>query len=37
MGHAMLFTNAGHITLLIVAVLETMGVLMLMKMLKVDV
>ena len=37
MGHALLFTNAGHISLLIVAVLETLGVLMLMKMLKVDV
>ncbi len=37
MGHALLFTNAGHVSLLIVAVLETLGVLMLMKMLKVDV
>jgi len=37
MGHALLFTNAGHISLLIVGVLETLGVLMLMKMLKVDV
>jgi tight adherence protein B len=37
MGHALLFTGAGHISLLIVAVLETLGVLMLMKMLKVDV
>ena len=32
-----LFTNAGHISLVIVGVLETLGVLMLMKMLKVDV
>jgi len=37
MGHALLFTGAGHVTLFIVAVLETLGVLMLMKMLKVDV
>jgi tight adherence protein B len=37
MGHALLYTNAGHISLLIVAVLETLGVLMLMKMLKIDV
>ena len=37
MGHALLFTNAGHVALLIVAILETLGVLMLMKMLKVDV
>ena len=37
MGHALLFTTPGHISLLIVAVLETCGVLWLMKMLKVEV
>lgn len=37
MGHALFFTFAGHIALGIVAVLETLGVLTLLKMLKVDV
>lgn len=37
MGHALLFTTPGHISLMIVAVLETCGVLWLMKMLKVEV
>ncbi len=37
MGHALLFTTPGHIALVLVAVLETLGVVTLMKMLKVDV
>lgn len=37
MGHALLFTTPGHISLVIVAVLETLGVLTLLKILKVDV
>lgn len=37
MGHALFFTYAGHIALGIVAVLEALGVVTLMKMLKVDV
>ncbi len=37
MGHALLFTTPGHIALGLVAVLETLGVITLMKMLKVDV
>lgn len=37
MGHALMFTAPGHIALGIVCVLETCGVVMLMRMLKVDV
>jgi tight adherence protein B len=37
MGHALLFTMPGHISLGIVCVLETLGVVWLMRMLKVDV
>lgn len=37
MGHALWFTTPGHLALLIVGVLETLGVLWLLKMLKVDV
>lgn len=37
MGHALLFTTAGHIALFIVVILEGLGVYTLMRMLKVDV
>jgi tight adherence protein B len=37
MGHALMFTTPGHISLGIVCVLETLGVFTLMRMLKVDV
>jgi len=37
MGHALFFTGPGHIALGIVCVLETLGVVTLMRMLKVDV
>jgi len=37
MGHALLFTFPGHIALAIVAVLETLGVVTLLRMLKVNV
>ena len=37
MGHALFFTVPGHVALGIVAVLETLGIITLLKMLKVDV
>jgi tight adherence protein B len=37
MGHALMFTGPGHVALGIVFVLETLGVVTLMRMLKVDV
>jgi tight adherence protein B len=37
MGHALWFTSPGHVALMIVGLLETLGVIWLMRMLKVDV
>jgi len=37
MGHALLFTGPGHITIAIVVVLETLGAIVLNRILQVDV